>query len=143
MADQVPTKTKVLIVDDDQVLCEMYAERLQAEGFETKTAFNGEEGVSKVVEFKPHCILLDLMMPKVDGFTALEILKSTPETKSIPVLILTALIQDENRKKGLAKGATDYIIKSETMPGEVVAKIMKAINGNKQQAPPPPAAPAA
>ena len=147
MANEVPPKTRILVVDDDQVLCEMYAERLQAEGFEAKTAFNGEDGLARAVDYAPHCILLDLMMPKVDGFSALEILKSTPETKNIPVIILTALIQEENKKKGLARGAADYIIKSETMPGEVVAKILKVIEGAKKQktqaASPPQRPPAA
>jgi len=131
MAEGGP-KTRVLVVDDDQTLCEMYAERLRAQGFDAKVAYNGEDGLARAVDYLPHVILLDLMMPKVNGFDTLEILKSTPETKNIPVIILTALIQQENKKRGLAAGAADYIVKSETMPGEVVAKILKVIESNKK-----------
>lgn len=125
-------KTRVLIVDDDQTLCDMYAERLKAEGFEVVVANNGEEGVAKATQYMPNVILLDLMMPKVNGFNALEILKSTEATKDIPVLLLTALIQEENKRRGLQAGAEDYIIKSESMPGDVIVKIKTAVEKSKQ-----------
>ena len=125
-------KTRVLIVDDDQTLCDMYAERLKAEGFEVVVAHNGEEGVAKATQYMPNVILLDLMMPKVNGFNTLEILKSTEETKNIPVLLLTALIQEENKRRGLQAGAEDYIIKSETMPGDVIVKIKAGVEKGKQ-----------
>lgn len=125
-------KTRVLIVDDDQTLCDMYAERLKAEGFEVAVAHNGEEGAAKATEYLPNVILLDLMMPKVNGFNTLEILKSTEETKNIPVLLLTALIQEENKRRGLQAGAEDYIIKSESMPGDVITKIKAAVEKSKQ-----------
>lgn len=116
-----------MIVDDDQTLCDMYAERLKAEGLEVIIAKNGEEGVAKATQYLPDVILLDIMMPKVNGFNALEILKSTEQTKNIPVFLLTALIQEENKKRGLQSGAEDYIIKSETMPGAIIEKIKAAI----------------
>jgi CheY-like chemotaxis protein len=118
---------KVLIVDDDQTLCDMYAERLKAEGFEVAVAHNGEEGTAKAIEFMPDVILLDIMMPKVNGFNTLEILKSTEQTKNIPVFLLTALIQEENKRRGIQSGAEDYIIKSETMPGAIIEKIKAVI----------------
>jgi len=125
-------KTRVLIIDDDQTLCDMYAERLRAEGYEVVVAGNGEEGAAKAVEYLPNVILLDIMMPKVNGFNTLEILKSTEETKNIPVLLLTALIQEENKRRGLQAGAEDYIIKSETMPGDVITKIKAAVEKGKR-----------
>lgn len=131
MEDSQP-KTRVLIVDDDQTLCDMYAERLKAEGYDVAVAHNGEEGAAKAVEYLPHVILLDLMMPKVNGFNTLEILKSTEETKNIPVLLLTALIQEENKRRGIQAGAEDYIIKSETMPGAVIEKIKAAVEKGKR-----------
>ncbi len=131
MADAQP-KTRVLIVDDDQTLCDMYSERLKAEGFDVVVAHNGEEGAAKAVEYLPHVILLDLMMPKVNGFNTLEILKSTEETKNIPVLILTALIQEENKKRGIQAGAEGYIVKSETMPGAVIEKIKAAVEKGRR-----------
>lgn len=117
----------ILLVDDDLTLREMYNERLKAEGFEIIQATNGEEALAKAQESKPNVILLDIMMPKVNGFDVLKELKANDELKGIPVIILTALIQDVDRLQGQKLGAADYIVKSETMPGEVIAKIKKAL----------------
>jgi len=117
----------ILLVDDDLTLREMYEERMKAEGFNIIQATNGEEALKKAGESKPHVILLDIMMPKVNGFDVLKELKSNPELKDIPVIVLTALIQDVDRVQGRKLGAADYIVKSETMPGEVIAKIKNAI----------------
>jgi len=113
----------VLLVDDDLTLREMYQERLKAEGFEIVQASNGEEAIQKAKETKPNVILLDIMMPKINGFDVLKQLKANDELKEIPVIVLTALIQDVDRVQGKKLGAADYIVKSETMPGEVIAKI--------------------
>jgi len=117
----------VLLVDDDLTLREMYEERLKVEGFKIIQATNGEEALAKAHEDKPNIILLDIMMPKVNGFDVLKQLKANPELKEIPVIVLTALIQDVDRVQGKKLGAADYIVKSETMPGEVIAKIKNAI----------------
>src|SRR3990167_3451635 len=119
---------KVLVVDDDQALLEMYTMRLKEEAFEVIVARNGEEALARAVDSKPDVILLDVMMPKVNGFDVLDILKSTPETKKIPVLILTVLIQDADRERGLKAGAEDYLVKSETMPGQVIEKVKQVIS---------------
>ncbi len=118
---------KVLVVDDDITLRDMYAERLKAEGFEVEIAQDGEQGVARANEFKPDIVLLDIMMPKINGFTVLDIFKTTPELKDVPVILLTALIQEDNRAKGLKAGAADYIVKSETMPKEIIERIEKLI----------------
>lgn len=117
----------VLLVDDDLTLREMYEERLKAEGFEIIQASNGEEALVKARENKPNIILLDIMMPKVNGFDVLKEIKADPDIKDTPVIILTALIQDVDRVQGKKLGAADYIVKSETMPGEVIAKIKNAL----------------
>lgn len=117
----------ILLVDDDLTLREMYEERMKAEGFNIIQATNGEEALKKASEAKPDIILLDIMMPKVNGFDVLKELKSNPELKDIPVIVLTALIQDVDRVQGKKLGASDYIVKSETMPGEVISKIKNAI----------------
>ena len=117
----------ILLVDDDLTLREMYDERLKAEGFDIIQASNGDEALRKAKENKPNIILLDIMMPKVNGFDVLKELKADSDLKDIPVIILTALIQDVDRVQGKKLGATDYIVKSETMPGEVLAKIKNAI----------------
>lgn len=117
----------ILLVDDDLTLREMYEERLKAEGFKIVQASNGEEALAKAKEEKPHVVLLDIMMPKINGFDVLKTLKADPNTKDVPVIILSALIQDVDRVEGKKLGAFDYIVKSETMPGEVIEKIKSAL----------------
>ncbi len=119
---------KILLVDDDLTLREMYDERLKAEGFVITQASNGQEAIKLARETKPEVILLDIMMPKVNGFDVLKTLKDDPDTKDIPVIILSALIQDVDKAEGKKLGAVDYIVKSETMPGEVIEKIKKAVS---------------
>ena len=123
-------KVKILVADDDQVLLDMYKERLSLSGFEVITAMDGEEALNIAKKILPGVILLDVMMPKANGLDVLSTLKSIPETKHIPILILTALSQENYRQKGLSAGAADYIVKSETMPKDIVAKIKKAIKAN-------------
>jgi DNA-binding response OmpR family regulator len=117
----------ILLVDDDLTLREMYDERLKDEGFTIVQASNGEEALAKAHELKPNVILLDIMMPKINGFDVLKQLKEDTDTQNIPVILLTALIQDVDRLQGKKLGAADYIVKSETMPGEVIAKIKAVI----------------
>ncbi len=117
----------ILLVDDDLTLREMYEERFKAEGFKIIQASNGEEAIKKAKETKPNIILLDIMMPKINGFDVLKEIKADSELKNIPVIILTALIQDVDKLQGQKLGAADYIVKSETMPGEVIAKIKNAM----------------
>lgn len=117
----------ILIVDDDLTLREMYVERLKAEGFTVDAAKDGEEAIQRAKLNHPNVILLDIMMPKINGLDVLKMIKSDEETKDIPVLLLTALIQDIDKTKGLTSGADDYIVKSETMPGEVIEKIKNAL----------------
>lgn len=113
----------ILLVDDDLTLREMYDERLKSEGFDIIQASNGEEALAKAHDSKPDIILLDVMMPKINGFDVLKQLKADEDTKDIPVIILTALLQEVDRNQGKKLGASDYIVKSETMPGEIIAKI--------------------
>lgn len=113
----------VLLVDDDMTLREMYAERLKAEGFSVEMAKDGEEALQKANDLHPNIILLDVMMPKLNGQEVLKRLKAEPSTANIPVIILTALIQDRERMEAVTSGADDYVVKSETMPGDVIHKI--------------------
>lgn len=118
----------VLIVDDDPSLLEMYVERIRAEGAIVIEASDGEEAIKAAKDNHPAVILLDVMMPKLNGFEVLKNLKSDPETAEIPVIILTALADDQKRRAGLALGAADYVVKSETMPVDVVEKLRKIIS---------------
>lgn len=122
---------KILIVDDDIILRQMYEERLKAEGYEIDSAADGEEALKIAKEKQHDLILLDIMMPKINGLDVLKMLKADEDTKNIPIILLTALIQDVDKQKGLAFGASDYIVKSETMPGEVIEKIERVLGKKK------------
>lgn len=128
----MPKGSKILMADDDQMLLEMYKERLDLSGYQTIACSNGEDLVKKVKDFAPDLIMLDVMMPKMDGYTTLAALKSDPQSKNIPVIMLTALMRDFNREKAIDSGADDYLIKSEAMPSDVIAKIEQVLtNYNK------------
>ena len=116
-------KAKILLVDDDKVFIEMYKLRLEASGYEVVVVEDGEKALVSAMDVKPNLILLDIMMPKINGLDVLDILKSTPETKNIPVIILTALLKDVNEVRGLMAGAAGYLVKSEVTPAQVVEKI--------------------
>lgn len=124
----------VLLVDDDLALREMYSERLKAEGFVVEMAQDGEEALKKAGDVNPNIILLDIMMPKLNGLDVLKRLKENEATKAIPVIVLTALIQDREKFEGMTRGAADYLVKSETMPGEVVSKINRVLAGETNPA---------
>lgn len=119
---------KVLIVDDDAFLSGIYATKLELEGFLVVTARDGEEGLKAAMREKPDLILLDVLMPKLDGFEVLKRLKADAETKPIPVIMLTNLGQKEDIEKGLQDGAVDYLIKAHFVPAEAVEKIKKVLN---------------
>ena len=115
--------TKVLIVDDDAFLLDMYSIKFKESGFSVEIAQNGEEAVEKVKELNPDVILLDIVMPKLDGFEVLRAFKKDKFAENALIIILTNLGQKEDIEKGLALGAADYIIKAHFTPSEVVAKV--------------------
>jgi len=123
----MPKGSKVLMADDDKMLIDMYKERLELAGYNVEICRNGEETLAKVREFQPDIILLDIMMPKLNGYEALASLKSDPQTKDIPVVMLSALMRDFNREKAVEAGADDYLIKSEAMPVDVITKIEQVL----------------
>ncbi len=118
---------KILIVDDDTFLSGIYATKLDLEGFQVVSAHDGEEGIKVAQKEKPDLILLDVLMPKLDGFEARKRLKADPGTKDIPGIMLTNLGQKEDIEKGLEDGAVDYLIKAHFVPAEAVAKIKKVL----------------
>lgn len=121
-------KAKVLIVDDDAFLSGIYATKLELEGFEVASARDGEEGLKMAAKDKPDLILLDVLMPKLDGFEVLKRLKADEAVKDIPVIMLTNLGQKEDIEKGMQDGAVDYLIKAHFVPAEAVEKIKKVLN---------------
>ena len=125
-------KKKILIIEDDIALRNVYEMRLKIEGYDIIVSGDGEEGLSVAVKEKPDLVLLDLMMPKISGMDVLDILKSTPETKKIPILILTALTQDSVKTKGYVFGADDFMVKSESKLEEIVKKIKTLLKDGKK-----------
>lgn len=124
MAD---TKTKVVIVEDEKMLADMYATKFTMEGFDAQKANDGQAGFDLVKEAKPNIVLLDIIMPKIDGFGVLKMLKDDAELKDIPVVLLTNLGQDEDIKKGKQLGAADYFVKANHTPAEVVQKVKQVL----------------
>lgn len=114
---------KILLIEDDGDLRDMYASRLGYEGYEIVIATDGKEGLAKAETEKPDLILLDIMIPNLSGFEVLKKLKSQNSTNNIPVIIMTVLDQESNKIKGLELGAEDYISKAKVMPDEVINKV--------------------
>jgi len=117
------TSKKILLVEDDDALASVYQTRLEAEGFAIRRVPNGEDALAAALEFKPDLILLDVMMPKVNGFDVLDILRNTPETTNMKVIMLTALSQDTDKQRAESLGVDDYLVKSQVVIADVVARI--------------------
>ncbi len=115
--------SKILIVEDDKFLRELISRKLVKEGYDIAEAVDGEEGVKKSEEFMPDLILLDLILPGIDGFGTLEKIKDNSKTMNIPVVILSNLGQKDEVEKGLKLGAIDFLIKAHFTPEEIVEKI--------------------
>lgn len=114
---------KILLVEDDDALASVYQTRLQAEGFDIRRVPNGEDALAAALEYKPDLILLDVMMPKVSGFDVLDILRNTPETANVKVVMLTALSQDSDKERAESLGVDDYLVKSQVVIADVVERI--------------------
>ena len=115
--------TKILLVEDDKSLREIYGVRLQAEGYTIVTAGDGEEALATAIKERPDLIVSDVMMPKISGFDVLDILRNTPETTNIRVIMLTALSQPKDKERAEQLGVDDYLVKSQVVIGDVVARV--------------------
>ena len=116
-------KKKILLVEDDMALSAVYRSRLEIEGFDVREANNGEDALSATVEYRPDLILLDVMMPKISGFDVLDILRNTPETANVRIIMLTALSQPKDKERSESLGVDDYLVKSQVVIGDVVARV--------------------
>ena len=121
---------KILFVEDEPDQIMMFKMRLEANDFEVITARDGEEGLKKLYDERPDLVLLDIIMPRMDGYEVCRRIKGNPETKDIPILIISASGVEDAEAKCLAAGAYDYIRKP-CESNELVAKIKKALAGNK------------
>lgn len=118
---------KILLVEDEETLQKTLGTSLKSVGFEVLSALDGEAGLAIAREQKPDLILLDLILPKKDGFEVFQGLKDNPETESIPVIILTNLEQMQDVERAMSLGAKTYLVKANYSLGEVVEKVKKAL----------------
>jgi DNA-binding response OmpR family regulator len=117
--------TKILIIEDDKFLRDLLSRKLQDENFNVIAAVDGEEGVKKVEGERPELVLLDLILPGINGFDVLKNIKENPKTSEIPVIILSNLGQKEDVERALTLGAKDYLIKANFTLNEIFDKIKK------------------
>ncbi len=126
-------RKKILLVEDDVALASVYRSRLELEGFEVSEVNNGEDALSAAVDFKPDLILLDAMMPKISGFDVLDILRNTPATTNVRVIMLTALSQPKDKERAEQLGVDDYLVKSQVVIGDVVDRVKFHLGADQEQ----------
>jgi len=114
---------KVLIIEDDDFIAQMYEKRFKQKGYQAKVAENGQIGLDLIEQDNPDIIILDIVLPQLDGFEILKRIKSNPLSKDIPVLLLSNLGEKENIERGLNLGANDYAIKANFTPSEIIEKV--------------------
>lgn len=118
---------KILVVEDDKFLRELISQKLTKEGYAVVEAVDGEKGIESIKAEDPDLVLLDLILPGIDGFEVLAKMKSDPGLAEIPVIILSNLGQKDDIEKGLEMGANDYLIKAHFTPGEIIEKIQAVL----------------
>jgi DNA-binding response OmpR family regulator len=119
--------TTILLAEDDLILAELYTDRLKQEGFNVIHAGNGEDALAYVDEYHPNLIILDIMMPKLNGLDVLKALKENTETAHIPVIIVTALIQEIEKISKMMNPADAYIVKSEVLPADIIEQVKRRL----------------
>jgi len=129
----MPEKAKVLIIEDEQMLSAMYKVKFENEGYEIVVANDGAEGLEIAKNNKFDMILLDIIMPKIDGFAVLKKLRERDITKDTPVILLTNLGQDEDVSRGKELGAVGYLIKANNTPAEVVEKVQEHLGHHNEK----------
>ena len=121
------TMTKIAIIEDDSVMSQMYRMKFEADGFEVQIANNGRDGIALVQEFSPDIVLLDLQMPLMNGDEALKQMRKTDWGKTIPVMILTNLGEEEAPKDIRSLGIESYIVKADLTPRQVVERVKTSL----------------
>ncbi|PIV46994.1 response regulator [bacterium (Candidatus Gribaldobacteria) CG02_land_8_20_14_3_00_41_15] len=124
----VTLNKKILVIEDDNMISSMYKTKFEAEGFAVFIADDGAKGLELAKQEKPDIIMLDVILPRLDGFSVLEELKKDSATKDIPVIMLTNLGTEEDKVKGEKLGAADYLVKASLTPGQVSQKIKTALH---------------
>ena len=121
MAENI--KAKLLLIEDDVTLVKMYERKFTSDGYEVAIAYDGLEGLEKATKEKPDLVLLDIMLPKLDGLALFKKMRSVPETFNTPVTLLTNFCQDDAVFECFKLGAVDYLVKADVTPQQVVAKV--------------------
>ncbi|PIR96757.1 MAG: response regulator [Candidatus Doudnabacteria bacterium CG10_big_fil_rev_8_21_14_0_10_41_10] len=124
-------KAKILVVEDEEILLAALEEELNQGGYETQGAADGSEGLEKIKSFKPDLVLLDLVMPKMDGMQVLKKMKEDSETKNVPVVILTNLSDYERISEALSLGAKDYLVKANYSLADLLDKVKTVLSRNQ------------
>jgi len=125
------TKAKLLLIEDDVTLVKMYERKFKSDGYEVSIAYDGEEGFKKATVEKPDLIILDIMLPKIDGINLFQKLRSQAVTFKTPVLLLTNFDQEEAVFECFKLGAVDYLVKSNVTPQQVVTKVENLLKGKE------------
>lgn len=118
---------KILLVEDDPMIVEMYKMRFEEEGFEVLVTDRGSEALEIASQQRPIAVLLDVILPEIDGFSILQNLKSSPDTRDIPVMLLTNLGQESDQEKGRQLGVADYFVKSQHTPADIIQRVNSII----------------
>jgi DNA-binding response OmpR family regulator len=118
---------KILLVEDDDYLADVYKTRLEAEGFDVSWVPDGEQALDAAIKYQPDLVLLDIMMPKINGLHVLDSLRNTPQTAKVKIVMVTALSQAANQELAKAQGADDYLVKSQVMISDVIERIKKQL----------------
>ncbi|MBU1255960.1 response regulator [Patescibacteria group bacterium] len=129
-SEQKEKKASILIIEDDKFLRELLFRKLEKSGFNISIVIDGEEALRKIKEEEYEIILLDLVLPGIDGFEILKEIKKNPKTSKTPVIILSNLGQQEEVERGLRLGAVDYLIKAHFTPDEIIQKIENILKKN-------------
>lgn len=118
---------QILLVEDDNFLRDLIYHKMAKEGFNVEQGLDGEDGLRKAIELKPHLILLDLILPGIDGFEVLKKIREDESISKVPVIILSNLGQKDDIDRGMRLGATDYLIKAHNTPGEIIEKVKEVL----------------
>ena len=125
-------KKKILVIEDEKTLSDAIIKKLKVEGYEVDSAYDGSEGLEKMRMFKPDLVLLDILMPKVDGFQVMETVHKNAELSKIPIIIISNSGQPVEIERAIKLGVKDYLVKAEFDPGEVIDKVKNIIGGPDQ-----------
>lgn len=132
MNEKDTQQKKVLIVDDDEFLLEMYALKFKEVGFKVEIAETGREAIDKAGELAPDIILLDIVLPEMDGFEVLQEIRHNKKAQNSLIIMLTNLGQRDDTERSIRLGADDYIVKAHFTPSEVVEKVITLLAKRKK-----------